>query len=102
YYIPDVVIANHKEKELLLVEGKTYENWKKGIEELENYPTFEEDFLKKYYPDYQFSKWVTLYSSNNQDELPHKNVLLNVNNLGQINLSDNSPKWLEKIMKKMT
>lgn len=102
YYIPDVVIANHKEKELLLVEGKTYENWKKGIQELENYPTFEEDFLKKYYPDYQFSKWVTLYSSNNQDELPHKDVLLNVNNLGQINLSDNSPKWLEKIMKKMT
>src|SRR5699024_2691756 len=52
YYIPDVVIANHQEKELLLIEGKTYANWRNGIKELENYPTFEVDFLNKYYSDY--------------------------------------------------
>ncbi|MEB7465719.1 hypothetical protein ACLIJS_11810 [Mammaliicoccus sciuri] len=102
YYIPDVVIANHQEKELLLIEGKTYVNWRNGIKELENYPTFEDDFLNKYYPDYKFSKWVTLYSPNKQKDLPHKDILLNINNLGEINYSDYSPNWLKKIMKAMT
>ncbi len=101
YYIPDVVIANHQEKELLLIEGKTYANWRKGIKELENYSTFEEDFLNKYYSDYKFSKWVTLYSSNKKKDLPHKDILLNINNLGEINYSDYSPNWLKKIMKAM-
>lgn len=97
YYIPDVLIANHQGKELLLIEGKVYEKYHQGVLELENYTTFEEDYLKKYYSAYKYEKWVTLYSSKGMQTLPHEKVLLLINSEGTIVLNDKAPEWLKHI-----
>ncbi|PTL03837.1 hypothetical protein, partial [Staphylococcus haemolyticus] len=99
YYIPDVIIKNDEFRELLLIEGKVYNKWKDGVKELYNYDNLEEDYIFKYYKDYNITRWVTLYSSTSKNDLPHEKVLLVLNNKGEININKEAPKWLNLIIK---
>ena len=99
YYIPDVIIKNDEFRELLLIEGKVYNKWKDGVKELYNYDNLEEDYIFKYYKDYNITRWVTLYSSTSKNDLPHEKVLLVLNNKGEINLNKEAPKWLNLIIR---
>jgi hypothetical protein len=62
-FIPDLVLLDIAEKESITIEGKKYENMEIGIEELNNYDTFDELYLKKYYPKYKIVRTVVLYGS---------------------------------------
>ena len=52
-YIPDLVLLDVDETEVITVEGKKYINRQKGIEELNNYDSFDNMYLKKYYPKFK-------------------------------------------------
>ena len=65
-FIPDLVLLDIDEKEAITIEGKKYINKQKGIEELNNYDSFDEMYLKKYYPRYRIVRTVVLYGSNNE------------------------------------
>ncbi len=60
-FIPDLILLDPKNLEIINIEGKTYENRHKGIEELKNYDFIENEYIKKYYPTYKIVRSVVLY-----------------------------------------
>ena len=65
-FIPDLVLLDVAETEVITIEGKKYCNKQKGIEELNNYDSFDKMYLKKYYPKYTIVRTVVLYGSNHE------------------------------------
>ncbi len=60
-FIPDLVLIDVKEKEIIEIEGKKYECRQNGINELNNYDTFDECYVKKYYLPYKIVRTVVVY-----------------------------------------
>lgn len=66
-YIPDLVMLDLDEKEAVNIEGKKYSKRKQGIEELDNYDSFERKYLAKFYPEFEILRTVVLYGSKNEN-----------------------------------
>ncbi|MCX2683377.1 hypothetical protein OQH60_06000 [Campylobacter sp. MIT 21-1685] len=62
-FIPDLILLDPENLEIINIEGKTYENRHKGIEELKNYDFIENEYIKKHYPTYKIVRSVVLYGS---------------------------------------
>jgi hypothetical protein len=73
----------------------TITNKQIGIAELDNYDTFDERYLKPYYPEYKIVRTVVLYGSNNEKigEI-EVGFLLNAN--GKIILGIKAPKLFQR------
>ncbi len=79
-YIPDLVLLDIDEKEVITIEGKKFEYMAKGIEELNNYDSFDIMYLQKYYHDFKIVRTVVLYGSDNTEVCEIKvGFLLNKN-----------------------
>ena len=92
-HIPDLILLDIERLQILNIEGKTYENRYKGIEELSNYDDIEYIYIKPNYEKYKIIRTVVLYGSNTENnlELPIEiGFLLNEN--GKIILGISAPK----------
>ena len=94
-FIPDLVLLDIAETEVITIEGKKYEFRQNGINELKNYDVFDERYLKPYYPEYKIVRTVVLYGSNNEKigEI-EVGFLLNAN--GKIVLGLHAPKLFKR------
>ena len=63
YYIPDLILLDNSNDEIINIEGKKYENKNIGIAELGNYDDIERDFINRYYPQHIINRTVVLYGS---------------------------------------
>ena len=70
-FIPDLILLDPKNLEIINIEGKTYDNRHKGIEELKNYNFIENLYIKKYYPSYKIIRSVVLYGG-------HENKIIEI------------------------
>lgn len=61
--LPDLVIKDEEEKLIINIEGEMYKNAKAGITQLEGFDAFEELYISKYYPEYNITRTVVLYGS---------------------------------------
>ena len=61
YNLPDLILIDCERLEVINIEGKTYNNRKIGIIELENYEPIENDYIKIYYPDFVIKRTIVLY-----------------------------------------
>lgn len=59
-YIPDLVLFDSKRGQVVNIEGKTYANRAKGVEELNNYDYFEEKYIRKYFDGVEIVRSLTL------------------------------------------
>lgn len=89
-YIPDLVLIDVDERESITIEGKKFCNKQQGIRELSNYDSFDELYLKKYYPSYKIVRTVVLYGSNN-DEVLEIQVGFLLNEKGKLILGIKAP-----------
>ena len=64
--IPDLILLDIERKQVLNIEGKTFENMELGIRTLENYKDIERMYIKKYYPGFEIHRSVVLYGSKNE------------------------------------
>jgi len=64
--IPDLILLDVERKQVLNIEGKTFENMDLGIRTLENYGDIERMYIEKYYPGYEIQRSVVLYGSTNE------------------------------------
>lgn len=91
-HIPDLVIDDSVNDEVINIEGKKFENMNQGIEDLENFDFFDNNFINKHYPDSKIIRTVVLFGGENNN-LAEKNVSFLLNNQGQLILSSkNYPK----------
>lgn len=99
-FIPDLVLLDIETKETITIEGKKYENKDKGIAELNNYNSFDELYLKKYYPLYKIVRTVVLYGSTNSQILEIEvGFLLNKN--GQMVLGIKAPQLFGRAIRNL-
>jgi hypothetical protein len=96
-YIPDVVIYDRKRDLVINGEGKTYANRELGYVEMDNFDFFEDEFIKKFYPDSKITRTLILYGDK-QDTLdnPRTGLLLNEN--GLVVLGENAPEIFKEAL----
>ena len=99
-YIPDLVLLDVDETEVITVEGKKYINRQKGIEELNNYDSFDNMYLKKYYPKFKIVRTVVLYGSKNEC-VGEIEVGFLLNECGKLVLGIRAPKLFTKAIKNL-
>ena len=90
-YIPDLVLLDPKNNEIINIEGKKYERRFYGIDELNNYDVVERDYIRKYYPKFKIIRTVVLYGSDNEKILEIE-VGFMLNRKGQMVLGIKAPK----------
>jgi len=59
--IPDLIICDHNNQEILLIEGKKRENIVNGLNDLDNYDPIENEWIRPNYPQYRIKRFVVLY-----------------------------------------
>lgn len=64
--IPDLVLIDIDSNESITIEGKTFANRLKGIEELKTYDAFENMYLCQYFPSYKHTRTVVLYGGDKE------------------------------------
>lgn len=94
-FIPDLVLLDVEETEAITIEGKKYVNKQRGIEELNNYDSFDNMYLKKYYPRFKIVRTVVLYGSNNV-RVAEIEVGFLLNEQGKLVLGVRAPKLFTK------
>ncbi|EOC5005348.1 hypothetical protein ACI4X5_000212 [Campylobacter upsaliensis] len=62
-FIPDLILLDPKNLEIINIEGKKYINKQQGIKELNNYDCIETEYISKYYKNYKIIRTLVLYGS---------------------------------------
>lgn len=93
--IPDLVLIDIKETEIITIEGKTYENCGKGIDKLQCYDAFEELYIKSSYPKFKVIRTVVLYGSNHE-KISEIQVGFLLNEQGKLLLGIKAPKLFRR------
>lgn len=99
-YIPDLVLLDVDETEVITVEGKKYVNKQNGIDELNNYDSFDNMYLKKHYPKYEIIRTVVLYGSKNET-ISEAQVGFLLNERGKLVLGIQAPRLFTEAIKNL-
>lgn len=62
-FIPDLIVLDPINFEIINIEGKKYCNKNKGIQELQNYDYIEKEYITKHYEGYKIMRTLVLYGS---------------------------------------
>lgn len=90
-FIPDLVLRDDIETEIITIEGKKYQFKQNGIEDLAGYDAFDKMYIKPYYPLYKIVRTVVLYGSTNT-EIFEVEVGFLLNEKGEMVLGIKAPK----------
>lgn len=98
--IPDLILKNNNEKEILLIEGKKSENVQLGIQELEPYYIIENKIILKEYVDYKIDRWVVLYGDIVPDIFQKEYVLFQLFSNGKVWINSKAPRDFKNMINK--
>ena len=99
--IPDLILLDVERKQVLNIEGKTYNNMDLGIRTLDNYDDIEKLYIKKYYPGYEIHRSVVLYGSANETLEPIQVSFL-LNQHGKMILGIKAPALFREAFKNLS
>ena len=89
--IPDLILLDMQNLEIINIEGKKYTYKNQGIAELKNYNFIEKAYIKKYYPRYKIIRTVVLFGSN-VEKIVEVEVGFLLNENGKLILGIKAPK----------
>lgn len=99
-YIPDLVLHDPKAKTIILIEGKKLSTLQNGVEEIEDYDSIENEYIKPNYPDCSICRYLCIFGGL-EDTLPHDKVLFYLRDDGKIIVNADAPQCLKEIFKKV-
>ena len=94
-YIPDLVLLDIKETEIITIEGKKYKFRQNGINELQGYDAFDKIYIKKHYPKFKIIRTVVLYGSK-EEKIAEIQVGFLLNEKGKLVLGIKAPKIFKR------
>ncbi len=89
--LPDLVLLDKKQKEIINIEGEMYKNAENGIRQLDGFDSFEKYYISKYYPKYDIIRTVVLYGGE-EGEKPIGKISFTLDTKGKILLNIKAPK----------
>lgn len=98
--IPDLVLVDIEEHEIITIEGKKYTNRKKGIAELSLYNSFEEKYLKRYYASFRVVRTVVLYGGK-EEQIVEIEVGFLLNENGRLVLGIKAPRLFHQAIRNL-
>ncbi|SDB86825.1 hypothetical protein [Acinetobacter boissieri] len=99
-YIPDLILLDPKQMEVINVEGKVYSNMLKGISELNNYDPVERLYINRYYPDFKVLRTVVLYGSF-ENQITRAEVSFLLNKDGNLILGIQAPDLFKRALQNL-
>lgn len=97
-YLPDVVLYDEETNYILLVEGKMLSTLDKGIAEIENYDSIEQEYIYPEYKNVEIMRCVSIFGGN-CSKIPHEKVLFYLADNGRIIINKNAPQCIKKAFK---
>lgn len=98
--IPDLILKNNNENQMLLIEGKKSEYVQLGIQELQPYDIIENEIILKEYIDYKIERWVVLYGDVIPDLNQKEYVLFQLFSDGNIWINPKAPSDFKDMINK--
>lgn len=89
-HIPDLMLIDFERSEVINVEGKRYQFRAKGIAELANYNFIEQEYVGRYYPEFEIVRTVVLYGSD-EEQVVEIEVGFLLNRRGKLVLGIQAP-----------
>lgn len=99
-FIPDLVLLDIKETEVITIEGKKYQYRQNGIDELAGYDAFDELYLNKYYPQFKIIRTVVLYGSD-EERIVEVEIGFLLNEHGKMVLGIKAPRLFTRAIKNL-
>ena len=100
-HIPDLVLADIDRLKIINVEGKKDIFVEQGINELNNFDTFEDSYIKKHYPQYkEIIRTVVLYGGK-QNHIERIEVSFLLNSKGQMILGIKAPELFKEAIQNL-
>ncbi len=98
--IPDLILVNKKENEIINIEGEKYVNRNAGILQIKTFDFIEKKYIKKHYPKYKIIRTVVLFGSE-ATSIVEIEVSFLLNKNGQLILSVKAPKLFQQAIKNL-
>lgn len=99
-FIPDLVLLDIEESEVITIEGKKFQHKQDGINELNNYDSFDSLYLNKYYPECKIVRTVVLYGSS-ETAVIEVEVGFLLNSEGRLVLGIQAPKLFTRAIRNL-
>lgn len=99
-FIPDLVLLDIEAMEAITIEGKKYQYMDNGINELNNYGSFDRLYLKKHYPKYKIVRTVVLYGGGQATNIKVEVGFL-LNTEGRLVLGIKAPKLFTRAIRNL-
>ena len=96
--LPDLVLKDEEEKLIINIEGEMYENAQNGIKQLKGFDAFEKLYISNYYPEYDITRTVVLYGSEDIEK-PIGKISFILTTKGKILISIKAPSLFKKSFK---
>lgn len=94
-YLPDVVLYDKETDYITLVEGKMLTTLDRGLEEIENYDSIENEYIYPEYGNVSILRCLSIFGGN-CTSLPHPKVLFYLSNSGKIIINKNAPQFIKR------
>lgn len=98
--IPDLVLLDKKENEIINIEGEKYINRNAGILQIKTFDFIEKVYIKKHYPKHKIIRTVVLFGSD-ETSFVEIEVSFLLNKSGQLILSVKAPKLFKEAIKNL-
>ncbi len=98
--LPDVVLRNDQTREIYLIEGKIYNKLAEGLTDIMGYDAIENEHIKRSYPGYTITRWITLFGGESIS-IPHEKVLLLCNRHGKVIINRNAPQAIKDAFRRV-
>lgn len=92
-YLPDVVLYDEKTNVILLVEGKMLSTMDRGIAEIEDYDSIEQEYICPEYKGAEIIRCVSIFGGNCK-RIPHEKVLFYLADDGHILINEKAPQCI--------
>ena len=100
-YLPDVVLYDSKTDIVILVEGKQLSTLANGVEEIQYYDSIEDEYIKPAYRTAKIYRCVSIFGGEARTRHLHDDVLIYMNNCGEIFINSKSPECIKSIFRKV-
>lgn len=98
--IPDLILVDKKENEIINIEGEKYVNRNAGILQIKTFDFIKKIYIKKHYPKYKIIRTVVLFGSE-ETSIVEIEVSFLLNKNGQLILSVKAPKLFQEAIKNL-
>jgi hypothetical protein len=98
--IPDLILFDKNEQEIINIEGEKYVNRNAGILQIKTFDFIEQNYIKKHYPDFQILRTVVLYGSK-EIEIIEIEIGFLLNENGELILGIKAPKLFQEAIKNL-